>query len=143
MKWNMGKSVVVAFIAFATFIGYMVIKSFGERTDLISDQYYEKELRHQETMDKSLNVRQLGDRFSITPEQDGLRILFPSTLSAGRIMLLKPDNQSLDKQLSIHTDKQGVQRIPYAGLKGGKYLLQLDWSDEKNAYYHSTTFFVP
>jgi hypothetical protein len=143
MNWNMGKSVVVAFVAFAIFIGYMVVKSFGERTDLISDQYYEKELRHQETIDKTVNVRNLGTRFVITEEKEGLRILFPSTLSAGTISLLKPDNQTLDKEFAVHTDDSGVQHIPYAGLKSGKYIMQLDWSDEKNAYYHSTAFFVP
>jgi len=62
MKFNWGTGIVLAFIAFISFIMYFVINMSTNKKydhDLVTEQYYNKELKFQEDIDKSKNARNL------------------------------------------------------------------------------------
>ena len=54
MKFNWGTGIVLAFVAFITFILYFVVLSFRDPAsnhDLVTDDYYQKELKYQDDLD--------------------------------------------------------------------------------------------
>jgi hypothetical protein len=53
---NWGNKLVVVFIAFALFMGYMVYRALSTKYDLVSKDYYKDELRYQERIDGVKNA---------------------------------------------------------------------------------------
>ncbi|OYZ47929.1 MAG: hypothetical protein B7Y19_07425, partial [Sphingobacteriales bacterium 24-40-4] len=53
---NWGNKLVVVFVAFALFMGYMVYRALSTKYDLVSKDYYKDELRYQERIDGVKNA---------------------------------------------------------------------------------------
>jgi hypothetical protein len=52
MKFNWGTGIVLSFIIFAASILMIVLFPFNQKADLVSDNYYEREIKFQEQIDK-------------------------------------------------------------------------------------------
>lgn len=70
MKWTVGHSITLAFVAFATFILYMVTKMMNTKVDLVEKDYYAKEIKFQNQINKYQNAEQLGDSAVIIQQTD-------------------------------------------------------------------------
>jgi len=49
---NWGNKLVLVFIVFGAFIGYLVYQAVNTKYDLVSKDYYKDELRYQEKIDR-------------------------------------------------------------------------------------------
>ena len=62
MKFNWGTGIVLAFIAFISFIMYFVISMNTDKSldhDLVNEDYYKQELEFQNDIDKEKNAKTL------------------------------------------------------------------------------------
>jgi hypothetical protein len=50
MSW--GKGIILVFVVFVLGIGVLVYRSMTKNIDLVTTNYYEKELKYQEQIDK-------------------------------------------------------------------------------------------
>ena len=53
---NWGRSLILVFIVFAAFMGYLVYRASGTHFDLVSKEYYKDELRYQDKIDGFRNA---------------------------------------------------------------------------------------
>ena len=136
-SWRTGLAVTL--MAFIALVATMVAISLSQRVDLVADDYYERSLRHEEQIASVANTRRLGADFWLQTIGDELLISFPPAMEpsgiAGRCVLYRPSDRSLDRNVELHPDTAGVQRIALATMVRGLWKAQLSWGYGGNAYY--------
>jgi len=142
MKINWGTSIVIAFILFIAFIMYFVISMMTNKKldhDLVTEQYYEQELLHQQEIDKENNAKKLIENVSWKKTNDGILISFPKNLDykniTGKVFLYRPSNKKLDSEISISlSDNQML--IPKTLLLDGRWNIKVDWKYDGKSYLY-------
>ncbi|MEO1013328.1 MAG: FixH family protein, partial [Bacteroidota bacterium] len=106
MKLNWGTGIVLAFIGFIGFILFFVVRMNMDDSanhDLVTDEYYQKELAYQKEIDAETNAKNLEEPITLTKTQKGLLIQFPKNLKEenikGTVSLYRPSNKHLDFDL--------------------------------------------
>ena len=142
IKISWGSAVVIAFVAFISFILYFVVQmTVNSRSnhDLVSPDYYQKELQFQEDMAAQQRAKALETPLIISANWEGIILEFPPQMSTqtpeirGKLFLSKPDNKNLDQELSLQL--QGSQmRIPASQLVEGRWNLVVDWEFQGLTY---------
>lgn len=141
MKINWGWGIFIVLVLFIVFIGNLVYKTSKVNVDLISDNYYEKEIKYQEQIDKEQNTLSLKHDIHILKNKDFIEIVFPVDLDArdisGTIQFFKPDDASLDYMLDINPSSSQSQIINTKAFKQGWWELKINWSHQNIDYYKS------
>ena len=142
MKINWGTGIVIAFVLFIAFILYFVINmSVNDKYnhDLVTEEYYAKELKYQEDIDKEKNAKSLKKNISVNKTQEGLEIVFPDNLDIkkikGKVFLYRPSNKQLDFETSISLSNP-ILLIPDKRLVDGRWNIIVDWQYNKNLYLY-------
>jgi len=142
---NWGHKITLVFIAFVGLMAYMVYQSFQVNIDLVTEDYYQEELKYQQTIDKMKNTRQLGQRISFKQENQQLIVQFPDLFEKelnGEINLFRPSDARFDVNTKITLDQNHRQSISTAELAKGYYKVKLDWKDGSKAYYHEESIYI-
>ena len=63
MKLNWGNWIAVAYSVFVLFIIAMVYLAFGEKWDLVAENYYEQEIQYQDKINSIENVMMYNASF--------------------------------------------------------------------------------
>lgn len=140
MKLNWGTSIVIAFIAFISFILYFVIiASSDDRAnhDLVTEEYYKEELEYQKEIDALANAKSLAKDFKYTSVANGLQIEFPIGMDCnsieGKVFLYRPSNKNLDFEITFSTtDRQLL--LPDSKLLEGRWDIKVYWQCEGKEY---------
>lgn len=140
MKINWGTGIVIAFIAFISFIMFFVVKMNTNKKydhDLVTKQYYQKELKFQDDINKIKNSKSLTQNVTWYKTQDGILIIFPETFKAkditGNVFLYRPSNKKLDFEMPISLSSHRLL-IPKQRLLDGRWNITIDWSCNGNNY---------
>jgi hypothetical protein len=145
MKLNWGNKIAIAYSAFVLFIIAMVYMSFGEKYDLVTEDYYAQELAYQAKIDAKNRLEGLEENLKVSLEAKNLLIEFPhhdSTLINGKVNCFRPSDQGQDFTVLIE-NKQKVVSIPVNQFISGKYLLKLDWTANEKSFYTEQTVIIP
>ena len=133
---NWGYKIAIFYTAFAMFILALVIKSMNQKYDLVADDYYDKELKFQGQIDKQTLVNKEGKQVVWKQEANSLHLVFPTTESVtGEIKFFRPSDATKDFSIAVMPDSTGNQLIDLDKSIKGKYLLQIDWNENGNAYF--------
>ena len=138
---NWGYRIVLAFVLFAGFTFFLVYKSFKERIDLVSENYYEEELKYQDKIDKKSNTANLKEDVEIKVDKD-IEVRFPAEIKqpiTGKILFFRPSDSRLDYRLEISPDSTGVQRVARNKLSQGYYTVMIEWKAGNEEYYSEKT----
>ena len=140
MKLNWGTGIVIAIIAFMSFIMYFVISmSTGKNYnhDLVSDKYYQKELDYQKTIDASKNAKKLKESIKIEKTKEGFKVFFPSELEhkkiSGKVFLYRPSNKQLDFEIPISISNKYLL-VPEKRLLDGRWNMIVSWRYKNKDY---------
>lgn len=141
MKLNWGKGIVIAIILFVSFIMFFVIKmttSVEYDHDLVTEKYYEKELKYQEKIDASQNAKDLGEKIAFERTADGLIITFPKQLQGknleGKVFLYRPSDKQLDFEVPL-SKVQNYLLVPDNRLLDGRWNISIELKHEKKDYF--------
>ncbi len=142
MKINWGTGIVIAFIAFISFILYFVIGANTNHKyehDLVTDDYYKQELNYQKDIDKLTNAKSLAVNISYEKTDEGLRITFPENLDykniKGTMFLYRPSNKQLDFETSLSLSDHFFFFFDKR-LVDGRWNIKVDWQyNGKNYLY--------
>ena len=144
-RMNWGWSIVLAFSLFGAFIIALVVRSFQETIDLVSEDYYQQELGYQQQIDKMTNNQALLVPLTFTQQAQQLVVQFPADLAAevkGEIHLFCPSDARSDQIMTIALNPQRQQIIATDGLITGRYKVKVDWTSRDAAYYTEETIFI-
>lgn len=142
---NWGWSIVWVFIGFATFIGYLAVRSFQTNVDLVAEDYYQQELEYQQQIEKTANAAQLEESLKITQKDEHIIVHFPEAAIeqiSGTISLFRPSDARFDHSNSISLNEQGQQRISTEKLLRGYYKVKVDWATATKDYYWEKPIFL-
>ena len=140
MKINWGTGIVIAFAAFIAFIMYFVINMSTNKKydhDLVTEDYYQEELLHQQEIDKEINSKSMSQKVTWIKTNDGIVIRFPEDLDfsqiQGKVFLYRPSNKKLDSEIVISLSNHEML-IPKTQLLDGRWNLKIDWEYQGKAY---------
>ncbi|XOD68781.1 MAG: FixH family protein [Flavobacteriales bacterium AspAUS03] len=140
--WGIG-IVVLALFSYMSFIIYIAFIRPNMASELVSDRYYEEEIKYQETIDEKKNSAVLTERVKVLIVSNGIRIRFPAPFNAqntvGEWFLLRPSNKHWDIRQQLTLDTQGEQLISAKDLKKGAYKLTLRWRSNRKKYLTEQT----
>jgi hypothetical protein len=97
---NWGYKILLVYIIFITGIMFLVFKSSSQKMDLVTTDYYAKELKYQEKIDAMKNVHQLSDTVKYEMNEGKLTIVFPKDFAGkkitGDVLLYCPSDEDKD-----------------------------------------------
>lgn len=144
MKFNWGTGIVIGMAAFMIFILQYVIRvQIDEKYDneLVTDQYYQKEVEINENRLKQENANKL-DNLRIETTENGIVIYFPNEFKAneikGTISLYRPSNQSFDQTIPLELSSNHLL-IPNSKLVGGRWDISIDFTYQSISYLKQQT----
>ncbi|TMM32144.1 cytochrome C oxidase Cbb3 [Polaribacter aestuariivivens] len=140
MKFNWGTGIVVAIVAFISFILYFVITMSTDKSfthDLVTEKYYQKELKFQNEIDAQKNASSLKENIKVTRVKEGLKVEFPETFIPkdiqGKVFLYRPSNKQLDFEIPISTSKTYLL-VPEKRLVDGRWNMIVSWKYKNKDY---------
>lgn len=140
MKINWGTGIAVAIVAFIGFIMYFVVTMMTGKEydhDLVTEQYYQKELKYQDEIDALQNAKDLEEPVRITKTADGLLIKFPEIFTEkntkGKVFLYRPSNKQLDFEMPLSISNTYLL-VPETRLLDGRWNISILWN-HKNKHY--------
>jgi len=142
MKINWGTGIVIAFIAFISFIMYFVINMNINKKydhDLVTEEYYKEELEYQKDIDKENNSKDLESNITWKKTDKGLQIVFPENLDfkkiKGNVFLYRPSNKQFDFETQVSLSDHNLL-IPDKRLLDGRWNIKVDWQYQGKSYLY-------
>jgi len=135
---NWGYKILIVYLVFVSGIIFLVFKSSSQKVDLVTTDYYDKELVYQQKIDAMKNADRLSDTIKYEILHNGLSIVFPKDFSgktiAGNALLYCPsdENKDVTQNFSI---KDTPVLLPVNITDKREYQLQLSWQSNGTNYY--------
>ncbi|MFA6149907.1 MAG: FixH family protein [Chitinophagaceae bacterium] len=143
---NWGYKILVVIVLFVLGMGTMVTIAMKQTNEMVDDQYYLKELKHQELIDASDNLNSNEGTVVVSQPLNFIKISFPEkvseNVSEGTIMFLRPSDKSKDRVIPLVIDSSGEQMISKSKFITGNYTMRIQWKNNGIAYYDEQPVFV-
>lgn len=135
--WPLG--IIVAFIIFCSFMIAFAVYSKSQPVELVSKDYYQKELLYQEDIDEINRTIEGGFLPKLERTGDQLQVSIPelTQIEGGKIHLYRPDDPSADQHFTM---KQVATAIPVGELKTGRWEVKVRFQHEGKWYQHQQTW---
>lgn len=142
MKWNWGTGLAIWLVLFIGFILYFVIRISTEKKydyDLVTEQYYQKELVFQQEFDAEENSKSLNGKITGKKSNAGWMLSFPETINysevTGKVLLYRPSNKNLDFELDLKL-LNNTFLIPDSRLIPGRWNTIVYWNYKGEDYLY-------
>lgn len=135
---NWGLKILLVYLAFVGGIVVMVFKSSNQKTDLVTADYYAKELKYQDRIDAIKRTEALSAPVKYEVANQKLLLTFPAEFNNKKIKvnvtLYCPSDDKKDVSTDIVTSNATVTTDITAQNKGAREL-QISWEADGKAYY--------
>ena len=142
---NWGTKIFIVFAVFVSGILLMVFKSSIQKTDLVTTDYYAKELKYQDKIDEMSRVAALSAPVEYVIRDNSLYIHFPKDFAGkkltGEAVLYCPSDENKDIKQHFSVQDELLQ-INIPAVNRGLYELHLSWQDGGVSYYFEKKIFI-
>lgn len=142
-----GTKIAALYIGFVGLVIVMVTFSMNQKIELVSSDYYAKELKYQDKINEMNNANALSEQIKYTITGDQLEILFPVDFKdkkvTGEILFFKPSDATKDYKLPIKLNTGLKQTISKSLLSNGMYKMQVSWTVEEKNYFNESIIVLP
>ncbi len=132
MKFNWGHGIILAFVLAVSGFLFLVFITTRERIDMVTEDYYPKELKYEDQIKKSKNYNALSQKVEVEINDQQVVIQFPK--EAGRaeevegvVHFYRPSDKYLDIEEEIDLDSAFSTIFSKGDFKEGKYELIIEW----------------
>ncbi|WP_435355638.1 FixH family protein [Emticicia sp. SJ17W-69] len=137
---NWGKKIAIVYLSFVAFMGFMVWKCLQQKDiNLVSEDYYQKEIAYQDNIDQMNNTNQLSSelKFGYKPENQVVKLDFPkeSVGATGEVNFYRPADAKKDFAVKLEIANVESQSIPVASLDRGLWVVKVSWKKDGKGYY--------
>ncbi len=144
MSW--GYKIIILYSGFVLGILFLVYKCTQEDIDLVTTDYYEKELKFQDRIDRITNKEESGYYLKVNYNEDSrsIDIQFPEIAQKqvkGEIVFFRPDNSKLDFKVELKPEN-GRQVISAASLAKGFWRMQTTWEADAIPLYQEDKIYL-
>ncbi len=145
-KLSWGTNIAIVYTLFALGIIALVFVFMGQDVGLVTNDYYAKEIRYQDQIDKMNRTKALPKQLDISIEPVTLKFVFPKIFKAdeyeGKIKLYRPSDKTKDFTVNISPDSTRTQYIRTDNLAKGLWKVQVDWIAKGNSYFNEKIIMV-
>ncbi len=135
---NWGTRIIIMYVGFVALIITLVVVSMRQQVDLVTPDYYAKELKYQTNIDKTKNYNELKSSLKCTIQSENIVIDFPdehkTEMITGEVLIYKPSDAKSDKLITIESNN-GQMLIPTSVFKKGMYKVKVDWQVDGIDYF--------
>jgi hypothetical protein len=146
MKFNWGFGIALVIVIFAVGVGVLVYIAASQKVDLVADDYYDQELKHQDRIDESKRSSDLKEKIEVRAANSELKIIFPDSFLSrkitGSIMLYRPSDRKSDIMLPLVLDSANTQTIITSSFQKGLWRTKIMWEYEKEKYYQEEVVII-
>lgn len=136
MSW--GIRITILYLGFVAIILTLVITCFSHKSELVSKDYYIKELKFQEQIIAAANSEQLSQPITYKVLDRSVQLVLPKELLlhnlSGTVFFMRPSDSSKDKSIPLATDEEGIQMID-PGFVKGVYKMQISVKSGNKNYF--------
>jgi hypothetical protein len=138
-SWPIGLTIV--FVVFFLYLIGFIILSLMNRTDLVTEDYYEQEVAYQDQIDRVERSKDLSQNVNLeyNPSNQIITLEFPADFNpdsiTGYILFFRPSDAKQDRIQTIQLDDQGIQIIDGKNLSKGMWRIKIFWQVIGEAYY--------
>lgn len=147
MKISWGTGIFLFYTFFATTLFYQVYKSTQYDHSLVVENYYEKDLTYQSTLDKLNNSAALKTPLKINYYEvlELVELAFPTEMEniTGSILFYRASNKKEDVQLPISLGMDKCMNVFVRTLKPGVWKVEVDWIGNGTPYLDRTIINIP
>lgn len=132
----MGMSLFIGFILYLVF-NMLTDEKFDH--DLVTEEYYKKELLYQQEIDAETRGKELSENISDQRTEKGWLIEFPKNLDpaqiSGTLRFYRPSSKKLDFKIPLNLkDHQLI--IPREQIVDGRWNIYIDWAYAGETYLY-------
>lgn len=146
MRINWGTGLVIAMILFIGFILFFVVQIVTDSKhdyDLVTEDYYSRELVYQDELDAEKNSNSLKNNIASKRTDDGWVFVFPEEVEgskvSGKVIMYRPSDKNLDFELPL--EMQGNEfLIPNNKIVSGRWNATIIWDYEGKQYRYTRKF---
>ena len=146
MKFNWGTGIVIFIILFVSGMGVMVYISVKQDINLVHEDYYPREIAHEEMIQKVRNTYALDGEMKVSLANETVEITFPKDFQFneifGEVLFYRPSSHNDDQAYEINLTDNGKQAFSSQGMKKGKYIVQVEWIYGDTEYYYEKAIHV-
>lgn len=148
MKLNWGAGIAITFTLFAAGMMFLVWLCIRQPQDLVSIDYYNRELAFQQQINKSFNTGDLSQPLIVAYDasQQKVSVVFPAEIKSksitGTLHFFKPDNATLDFEVAVQPDQTFTQQITTSKMKAGLWHIKADWKMDDAGFYQEESIVI-
>ena len=136
---NWGYKILIIYSAFVLGIVFMVYKATQQNIDLVTTDYYAKELVYQDRIDEAKRTSLLSAPVTIVKNNGQLEIAFPTEFLnkkiTGSVKIYFPPNEKKDASKGFET-VGSIVKMPIPEKNKGFHYIQVSWVADGLSYYY-------
>ncbi|WP_185873477.1 FixH family protein [Blattabacterium cuenoti] len=137
MKIKLGwdTCIILSIVTFISFIIYIAFFFKNIDSQLVSEKYYEDELKYQETINEKKNALKLSDKINILTSPYGIKVIFYISNGYGSIKLFRFSSKNLDLTRYFNISGRNKLFINKKFLRKGYYKIIIRLKHNKTKYF--------
>jgi len=147
IKISWGYKIAALYIGFVLLVLFMVFMATQQKIELVSPDYYAKELKFQQEIDAMNNAGLLSANLHVELQSNTVIISFPQEFKGkeikGEALMFRPSDSSLDISFPIELNEEGKLILQSNKFKTGLYKLIIKWSFDNKNYQTEHTIVLP
>lgn len=131
-------SIIAVFVLFAAFIGQFVYQSTLHDVNLVSENYYEKEVAYQDQIDLEEKTLPYNKHFVINISEGQLHLQCPIELPVeeGKLVLLRPSSAKEDQTITLSKNETNSYKLKTSALSKGLWIVEVHFSSGGEDYFY-------
>ena len=142
---NWGHKIIAVYILFVAGMLFLAFKSSRQNIELVTEDYYAKELVYQQKIDESKRTAALSDTVKISILHHAVTINFPKDFEAkkitGEVTLYCPANEKKDMNQQFMVTDSAVN-ISVPSSNHGLHYVKINWSVAGVNYYYEKKIII-
>lgn len=147
LKISWGYRIAALYIGFVLLILFMVVMAMRQKIELVTPDYYAKELKFQQEIDAKNNAGLLSANIQVELQQKTVLISLPDEFIGkeikGEALMFRPSDSSLDIAFPLVLNADGKMLLQSDRFKTGLYKLTVKWAADGKNYQTEHTIVLP
>jgi hypothetical protein len=137
--WPIG--IAIIYTVFVLVLVAFVIFSRFHNVDLVTEDYYDQEIKYQEQINRIDRAQSLPEpvNWIYDNKKSTVNVNFPPDFKPnqvrGNILFFRPSDAKQDKLVALNLSADGTQQISTKNLTPGFWKIKVFWHVMKNEYY--------
>ncbi|HEV7331277.1 MAG TPA: FixH family protein [Flavisolibacter sp.] len=144
MRISWGYKIFIGYSLFVIGILFLVYKASNQNYDLVTENYYEAELKYQEVIDQKNRVANLSTPPNIQHSVNSVSVQLPQEFTGksvqGEVYLYRASDASKDIRQNFSTS-DGFYKLQMPKELSGMYEVKLSWQSGGKTFYHESRLF--